>query len=992
MESRSVVFEYDDALKNSIEYFDGEEISAKVFLDKYALKNKKQQILEDTPRRMFSRIATEIARIEQKKFKKPMTYNEIYSYLDGFNRIVPQGSPLSGIGNLYQYVTISNCYVVESPVDSYGGIFRTDETTAQISKRRGGVGTDISNLRPNGSVTTNAAKTSTGIIPFMERYSNTIREVGQSGRRGALMLTISIHHPEVIQFARVKRDLGRVTGANLSIRLSDEFLTAVKNNKKYEQRFPVDAKPGKAKISKMVNAREIWMEIIENAHATAEPGLLFWDNIIRQSPADCYEKFGFKTTSTNPSLRGETLVATNRGIFPIKHLADDNRNVKVRNLRGEWHNCDVFLSGENKRLMKITFSNNKIVYCTPEHKWPILNSTNNIINKHTGKVIKKRTEVLKQQDKIYFPSFDNPIDNKDCQYSFEDGFVLGWNMGDGWTSYHKTNKSKQYGFIFSEEDMNYKIGERVLNYTNDIAKRNSNLRQDHDSNSYTYCTTDTAVIESFEEKGLYSKKDGIPKTVWEGNERYISGFIDGLFSADGCVRVYDKISDCSVILVSSHEKIVSDIQKILNFYGIRSSYRKLITKGVKFPNGKKYDKEYTRFDLTISGIDTIKFMKYFSLSNNSKQDKLEKIKNKKISYNKKGRVEYANKRDYLVVKKVEMTDIYEDVYDITVHDDTHTFLMETGITGNCGELPLCPYDSCRLLLLNLYGYVRNRYKKNAYFDYEAFRADAVIAQRFMDDLIDIELEMIERIIRKVENDPETEDIKQVELRLWKKMKKMCETGRRTGTGITALGDTLAALGIKYGSKKSIDTTDQIYKVLKLACYKSSVEMAKELGPFECWDPKLEKKNEFLLRIKEEDPELYKEMNKHGRRNIALLTTAPAGCLEENAKIKTDRGIISLKDLFEINNIDIEDLRDKYDLWFNCDEEIYVYDVKNNKHKINKLYWKGYTNGYDLQFSSEKNIKTSKEHKFLVLIDENTAEWKKAEDLKINDKIVKLIED
>ncbi len=494
MESEGMVFEYKEALKNSVEYFNGEEISAKVFLDKYALKNKERDILEDTPKRMFDRIATEIARVEQKKFKKPMTHNEIYSYLDGFNRIVPQGSPLSGIGNPYQFVTISNCYVVESPVDSYGGIFRTDETTAQISKRRGGVGTDISNLRPGGSSTTNAALTSTGIIPFMERYSNTIREVGQSGRRGALMLTISIHHPEVVQFARVKRDLGRVTGANLSIRLSDEFLNAVKNNKEYEQRFPVDAKFGEGKLSHMVDARKVWMEIIENAHATAEPGLLFWDNIIRQSPADCYEKFGFKTTSTNP----------------------------------------------------------------------------------------------------------------------------------------------------------------------------------------------------------------------------------------------------------------------------------------------------------------------------------------------------------------------------------------------CGELPLCPYDSCRLLLLNLYGYVRNKYQKNSYFDYEAFKADAIVAQRFMDDFIDIELEMIDRIIKKIEKDPESEDIKAVELLLWKNMKKMCSTGRRTGTGITALGDTLAALGIKYGSKKSIDTTEEIYKTLKLSCYKSSVKMAKELGPFSCWDPKLEKNNEFLLRIKEEDPSLYREMNKYGRRNIALLTTAPAG--------------------------------------------------------------------------------------------------------------------
>ena len=901
-----------------------------------------------------------------------------------------------GVDNDHSYsvegIVCKNCYVIPSPSDSYGGICKEDEHIVQISKRRGGVGTDISNLRPNKSPTTNAARSSTGIIPFMERYSNSIREVGQSGRRGALMITISIHHPEVLEFIRAKRDLKKVTGANISIRLSDEFLEAVKKGNKYEQRFPVDAKPGEAKISEMVDSKEVWMAIIENAHATAEPGLLFWDRILRESPADCYAEFGYRTTSTNPSLRGNTLVLTNKGIFPIQKLAEQQSNVKVKNLRGEWHNCDVFMSGKDKQLMKITFSNNQIVYCTPEHKWPILNSSDNIINPQTGEIKKKETIDLKRQDKIYFPSLGIPTNPLKCKYSFEDGFVVGWNMGDGWTSYHKLHKSKQYGFIFSQEDIDFKIGERVLNYTNNLAKKDSCFKQDHDSSAYTYCTTDTAVVESFEEKGLYCKKDGIPKTIWEGNFEYVRGFIDGLFSANGYVRVCEKISNCSIILVSSHEKIVSDIQKLLAFYGIRSNYRKSVSKNHKFPNGKQYNKEYTRFDLVISGLDVRKFSGYFDLSNISKQNKIDIISMKKISHNSKGRIEYGNKRDYLSVKQVEKTEIYEDVYDITVHDDTHTFLMETGVTGNCGELPLCPYDSCRLLLLNLFGYVKNPFTKEAEFDFKTFSEDSKVAQRFMDDLIDLELEMIERIIKKVRSDPEDFNTKRVEFDLWKNMKRACAGARRTGTGVTALGDTLAAMGIKYGSLKSIAMTENIYRTLKLACYRSSVDMAKELGPFPVWDPKLEKENPFLLRIKEEDPKLYVDMNKHGRRNIACLTTAPAGCLEEDASIKTDKGTISLKDLFEINNIDIEDLRERHDLWFDCNEEIYVYDVNNSKHKINKLYWKGCTSGYNFKFSSEKNIKTSKEHKFLVLIDENTAEWKKAEDLKINDKIVKLTED
>lgn len=485
-------YPYNVALEKSKDYFGGNELPAKVFLDKYALRNKELQLLESTPDEMFHRIVTELARIEKKKFKKPMTYDEIMSYIKDFKRIIPQGSPMSGIGNPYQFVTISNCYVVESPVDSYAGIMKTDEEIVQISKRRGGVGTDISHLRPNGTPTTNAARTSTGIVPFMERYSNTIREVGQSGRRGALMLTCSVHHPEILDFAKCKRDLTKVTGANISVRLSDEFLKAVKNGTTYEMRWPVDSKD--PEMSEMVDARKVWMEIVETAHATAEPGLLFWDNIINESPADCYSDFGFKTTSTNP----------------------------------------------------------------------------------------------------------------------------------------------------------------------------------------------------------------------------------------------------------------------------------------------------------------------------------------------------------------------------------------------CGELPLCPYDSCRLLLLNLLTYVKNPYTKDSYFDFEEFYADAQVAQRFMDDLIDIEIEMIDRIIAKIKKDPESSGVKSRELELWKKMKKACSDGRRTGTGITALGDTLAALGYKYGSNKSIEVTEEIYKTLKLGAYRSSVDMAKELGAFKVWNHELEKDNAFLLRMKDEDPKLWADMKEYGRRNISLLTTAPAG--------------------------------------------------------------------------------------------------------------------
>jgi len=486
------IYDYNSSLKKSIEYFNGDKLAAKVFLDKYALRDNNQNLLEDTPEKMHIRIASELARIEKEKFKNPMSFEEILSYLQNFKKIVPQGSLMYGVGNPYQFVTLSSCFVTTPPLDSYSGILYTDQQMVQICKRRGGVGTDISNLRPDGTSTTNAARTSTGIVSFMERYSNSIREVGQSGRRGACLLTISVHHPEVLKFAKIKRDLKKVTGANISIRLTDEFLNAVEKNKEYEMRWPVDSK--NPKISRMVNAKDVWRQIVENAHAMAEPGILFWNKIIEESPADCYAKYGFATVSCNP----------------------------------------------------------------------------------------------------------------------------------------------------------------------------------------------------------------------------------------------------------------------------------------------------------------------------------------------------------------------------------------------CSELVLSPLDSCRLLLLNLFSYVKNPFSKDSNFDFEQLYKDAQIAQRFMDDIIDLELEHIDRIIAKVEKDPEPDEIKAIELSLWKEIYRVCETGRRTGTGSTGLGDVLAALGLPYDSNKGIKTAERIYKTIKLGCYRSSVEMSEELGAFKIWDYNLEKKNPFLLRIKEEDPELYKNMKKHGRRNIGLLTSSPAG--------------------------------------------------------------------------------------------------------------------
>ena len=486
-------YDPDEILKASTEYFGGDTLAATVWMNKYALKDSDGRIYEKTPDDMHRRIARELHRIES-RYPNPVSEEEAFSLMRHFRYIIPQGSPMAGIGNQFQISSLSNCFVVgnRGNSDSYGGIMKIDEEQVQLMKRRGGVGHDLSHIRPTGSPVKNSALTSTGIVPFMERYSNSTREVAQDGRRGALMLSISIKHPDSEKFIDAKMEEGKVTGANVSVKLTDEFMRAVVENKPFVQQYPIDS--GKPWFVKEIDARKLWNKIIHNAWKSAEPGVLFWDTIIRESVPDCYADLGFKTVSTNP----------------------------------------------------------------------------------------------------------------------------------------------------------------------------------------------------------------------------------------------------------------------------------------------------------------------------------------------------------------------------------------------CGEIPLCPYDSCRLLALNLYSYVENPFTPQAHFNMELFRSHVRIAQRFMDDIIDLELEHVDRILAKVEQDPETSDVKRTEKELWLKIKDRSSEGRRTGLGITAEGDMMAALGLRYGSEEAIAFSVEVHKNLALAAYRSSVEMARERGAFPVYDTAREMNNPFINRLKEADPRLYEEMAEYGRRNIALLTIAPTG--------------------------------------------------------------------------------------------------------------------
>ena len=490
---KNKTYTFDEAFRASMEYFGGDELAARVWANKYALKDSYGNIFEQTPTDMHWRIAREVARIEN-HYPNPLTEQQVFELLDHFRYIVPAGSPMTGIGNDHQVASLSNCFVIglDGDADSYGAVMLMDEEQVQLMKRRGGVGHDLSQLRPKGTPVNNSALTSTGVVTFMERFSNSTREVAQDGRRGALMLSISVKHPDSEAFIDAKMQEGKITGANVSVKLDDEFMQCAIDGKEYTQKFPIDSDA--PIVTKKADAKKLWEKIVHNAWKSAEPGVLFWDTILRESIPDCYADLGFRTVSTNP----------------------------------------------------------------------------------------------------------------------------------------------------------------------------------------------------------------------------------------------------------------------------------------------------------------------------------------------------------------------------------------------CGEIPLCPYDSCRLLSVNLYSYVVNPFTPEAYFDFDLFNKHVALAQRIMDDIVDMEMEKIDKIIEKVKSDPQADVVKETELHLWQKIKRKSAMGRRTGVGITAEGDMLAAMNLRYGTQEAADFSVEVHKTLALAAYRSSVVMAKERGAFEVYDSEREKNNPFINRIREAEPELYADMLKYGRRNIACLTIAPTG--------------------------------------------------------------------------------------------------------------------
>lgn len=838
------------------EYFKGDELAPTVWKGKYATAG------EEIPDDMHRRLAKEFARIEtinrvvrgSKKWNdsvsklseygssfESLSEEYIYNLFKDFRYVVPQGSIMATLGTGV-VASLSNCFVLGAPQDSYGGIFQKDEEMVQLMKRRGGVGIDISTLRPKDTSVSNAAKTTTGAVSFMHRFSNSTKEVAQNGRRGALMLSIHINHPDVMDFIKIKRDNTSVTGANISIKINNEFMKAVENDEDYVLRFPCDSNFNEEekeaqqvheynklvsyydnRFSKKIKAKEYWDEIIKSAHGHAEPGIIFEDNHHNYSPDGVYEQY--KGVTTNPSLRHNTLIQTDLGLFPIKELAEKDGLTIVKNVLNEWQVGKVFMSGKDKDLYKITFTNGYEVFCTAEHKWVVLNSAKNIFNKNSGKVIKKRTDELMfghpklGGDRIPLPFKPEYEGNVSCKYTVDDGFILGYWLGDGWSTMTERGVY-QHSFIVSEKELEC-CGNRIKQIFIKNSTSKSTFNQDHDSKAYVLNSSSEDFRTYFEQFiDTNDKSKGIPNKVFKFGKDALKGFIDGLFSSDGSVWANEDLVHSRITLTTSREMIAKDVQKILNLFGISSR--------ICFSDKNGFN----RFDLVISGIQTRKFGQTFNLTSKYKQESLDEI----LSFENT----YKDNREYLVIKSVENTGIKEDVYDITVHDDTHTFMGEFGVTGNCGEIFMQEYDACRLIAVNLFSFVDEPFTKEAKFNFNKFYEVNYDSMRLSDDLIDLELEHIDRILTKIQSDTEPQEVKERELKLWNKVKQTAQHSRRTGLGFTALADTLAALGLKYDSDEGLEVIEQIMKTKMESELDCTIDLAILRGTFEGWDSELEK--------------------------------------------------------------------------------------------------------------------------------------------------------
>jgi len=895
-------FEYNEVLESALAYFNGDDLAAKVWVNKYARKDSFGNLFEKSPDDMHKRLAKELARIEN-KYPNPLSEDEIYDSLKDFKRIVPQGGPMSGIGNNNQVTSLANCFVVGNSHDSYGSIFTVDQEQAQLMKRRGGVGHDLSHIRPDSTPVKNDALTSTGVVPFMERYSNTTKEVAQSGRRGALMLSISVKHPDAENFIDAKLTQGKVTNANVSVKLTDEFLNCALNNEDYIQSYPIDINynneteidfanlkydtlvKGSLGYYKKINANRIWKKIIHNAWKSAEPGILFWDTLTRESIPSLYGE-NWKERSTNPCFPSSEYLLTDNGYYKFGDLLNkktnnvicdkrisyvDDGDEKPDNWKIDVNNygtvirkaSNVFLTQKDAEIIEIKTSKGFKLRCTPDHH---IATTVGMIE---AKDLTENHNIL-----IAIPENEGSIINRLPDSDLEK-LALLWGLVQGDGSSEKRRRRVYIDFWGDDADRmkNYVINLIDSLYVSLGERKNKNKRiltNYFVSENKSKIRIGSAWLgRIFEEYGFdFNNKFIVPEFILNNSNSNIGKYyIASLMYCDGSIQGSRK-TGYTIRLSQSNENFLNKIQMILHSNGmIFGIYERRDEKITKLPNGKGGYSDYKtkkQFDLISLGGSIVKYMESIGfLGDINKENKFDKTHNYQII---KSFTDKITEKNNLV---------NEPVY--CLKEDIGRNIIVNGISARrCGEIPLPPYDSCRLLALNLYGYVVNPFSDKSYFNFDFFRKDVYKAQRYMDDIIDLELEKIDKILNKIETDPESEEIKLVEKNLWIKIKAMAEIGRRTGLGITAEGDMLAALGYKYGTDEANKFSEEIHKTLKLMAYRSSVYMAKERGAFPIYNAEVENNSPFISRIKEEDADLYTLMQQYGRRNIALLTIAPTG--------------------------------------------------------------------------------------------------------------------
>lgn len=825
----------DEVYAASLEYFRGDDLAAETFF-KYSLQDKEGHFYEKTPDEMHKRLAKEFARME-KKFggKQALSEKYIFELLDQFKYIVPQGSPMMGVGNDFQQVSLSNCVVVDSPEDDMSSIMNTARDLANLFKRRCGVGLDISRLRPDGAAVNNSAKTSTGAWSFAELYSFVTKMVGQNNRRGALMISIDVRHPDIEKFAIMKRDKTKVTGANVSIRLTGDFMKAALNDEEYTLRWPCDVPVEEAKITKVVKAKEIWDIIVESATGYAEPGLLMWDNILKYLPAHCYPEFF--TICVNPCVTGDTWINTEGGARQVSSLID---KPFVAIVNGEKYKATGFWKTGDKEVFSVNTDRGYNLKATTDHRIKTPSGWCEVGNLKVGDEV-----VLSDNDNVWWG-----------EGSLAEGWVVGQVLGDG--CFNPEKYPGQMAFWGEHRDHMSQRAEKYVNFALAHLLDRGKISRRSQEQGKKFVVASTAIDKLCEKYLKPGTKEILP-AVEEDSLPFYTGFLRGLFDADGSVQG-NLEKGVSIRLTQANLKTLIVAQRMLARLGIVSTiYKGRKPAGAKLlPDGKGSLKEYNckeLHELVISRDMMQKFDSSIGFEEPAKSDKLNEISIRR------NRSPY---KTHFVAKvtSVEAVGI-EPVYDCTV-EEVHQFDANGILAHNCGEICLSAFDSCRLISQNLKWYVKEPFTKKAEFDWQLFVKHTEDAMRLSDDLVELELEKLGELVKSSIGD---------EKELYEKLYWACDRGRRTGLGTHGLADAVARMGVAYDSDEAIEFIEKIYKVRKEAAYGESIALAEQRGAFPAYDAELEKGHPFLESLGED---ILLDMSQWGRRNISILTNAPTG--------------------------------------------------------------------------------------------------------------------